>query len=66
MKKEDRKRLIKEFRAYSHNLSELEEFCIKGNALLTYDNLIRIKHAIRDDNSKSVYIKWVENLSNHP
>ncbi len=65
MKKEDRKRLIKEFRAYKNNISELEEFCIKGNTLLAYDNLIKIKHAIRDDNSKSVYIKWVESLTNH-
>ncbi|MDC4477397.1 hypothetical protein NQ655_18495 [Acinetobacter baumannii] len=58
MKKEDRKKLVKEFRAYEQNMHEINDFCLKGNKLLAYDNLLKIENAIKDSVAKKEFRNW--------
>ncbi|CAG68982.1 MULTISPECIES: hypothetical protein [Acinetobacter] len=36
------KKLIKDLKEYEHNLKELKNFCIRGNRLLTQENLMKL------------------------
>ncbi|MDX8164207.1 hypothetical protein [Acinetobacter pittii] len=58
MKKEDRKKLVKEFRAYEQNMHEINDFCLKGNKLLAYDNILKIENAIKDNVAKKEFRNW--------
>lgn len=58
MKKEDRKKLVKELRVYEQNIYEITEYCVKGNILLAYENIIKIENAIKDNSSKKEFRDW--------
>jgi len=47
-----------EFRAYEQNMHEINDFCLKGNKLLAYDNILKIENAIKDNVAKKEFRNW--------
>lgn len=62
MKKEDRKKLVKELREYENNLYEIKNFSKKGNIFFDKDNLMKLQYVFKNSDSKEIIRKWAESI----
>lgn len=64
MKKEDRKKVVRELRKYENNIHNLKIWRKKAIDFLEIKNLLKLQHVFKDQTSKEIIKRWAEAITN--